>query len=264
MIRAVNQSQFTPKMKANAVSRLLSTLVWIDQNNECNQSIAPIIFGKMHFLLISENEFTHEIKYNGMTSFTEFMCSTLQRSTEPIALGYMQCIRVQSRVVESQNCSLAFWEPTNIRISPYIVALVSRPDDIDWKGEQTIARAFHASVWLHALPPLPHSPPHCMLRPYSRAVRADDGPFTHGWPLHLRLLLQYDGRLQHHPAVHLLQVADCRAEQMLLLERGCWLPARLASIRLMLNGAFCKSSSLAAKQSLPPTLFIAPFLYRTT
>ena len=27
MIRAVNQSQFTPKMKANAVSRLLSSLV---------------------------------------------------------------------------------------------------------------------------------------------------------------------------------------------------------------------------------------------
>ena len=39
------QSQFTPKMKANAVSRLLSSLVWIDHYNECN----------------------------GMTSFMEFM-----------------------------------------------------------------------------------------------------------------------------------------------------------------------------------------------
>ena len=29
------QSQFTPKMKANAVPRLLSSLVWIDQYNEC-------------------------------------------------------------------------------------------------------------------------------------------------------------------------------------------------------------------------------------
>ena len=29
------QSQFTPKMKANAVQRLLSSLVWIDQYNEC-------------------------------------------------------------------------------------------------------------------------------------------------------------------------------------------------------------------------------------
>ena len=34
MIRAVNQNQFTPKMKANAVSHLLSSLVWIDQYNE--------------------------------------------------------------------------------------------------------------------------------------------------------------------------------------------------------------------------------------
>ena len=30
------QSQLTPKMKANAVPRLLSSLVWIDQYNECN------------------------------------------------------------------------------------------------------------------------------------------------------------------------------------------------------------------------------------
>ena len=34
---------------------------------------APIIFDKIHFLLISENEFFHEIKCNGMTSFLEFM-----------------------------------------------------------------------------------------------------------------------------------------------------------------------------------------------
>ena len=31
------QSQFTPKMKANVVPRLLSSLVWIDQYNECNR-----------------------------------------------------------------------------------------------------------------------------------------------------------------------------------------------------------------------------------
>ena len=31
------QSQFTPKMKANAVPRLLSSLVWIDQYNKCNR-----------------------------------------------------------------------------------------------------------------------------------------------------------------------------------------------------------------------------------
>ena len=29
--------------------------------------------GKIHYLLISENEFAHEIKCNGMTSFMEFM-----------------------------------------------------------------------------------------------------------------------------------------------------------------------------------------------
>ena len=29
-------SQFTPKMKANAESRLLSSLEWIDKYNECN------------------------------------------------------------------------------------------------------------------------------------------------------------------------------------------------------------------------------------
>ena len=34
---------------------------------------ATIVFGKIHFLLISEKEFFHEIKCNGMTSFMEFM-----------------------------------------------------------------------------------------------------------------------------------------------------------------------------------------------
>ena len=82
------QSQFTPKMKANAIPRLLSSLVWIDQQNQCSgmtscmefmcNSVtfyfmeklisyisrkcilpnmirtvtAPVIFGKIHFLLI--------------------------------------------------------------------------------------------------------------------------------------------------------------------------------------------------------------------
>ena len=60
-------------MKANAVLRLLSSLAWIDQYNECNQLTAPIIFGKIRFLLISENEFSHEIKRDGRTSFMGFM-----------------------------------------------------------------------------------------------------------------------------------------------------------------------------------------------
>ena len=68
MIRAVNQSQFTPKMKANAVSRLLSSLVWIDHYILCNQLTALMIFGKIHFLLISGNQFFHKIKRDGITS----------------------------------------------------------------------------------------------------------------------------------------------------------------------------------------------------
>ena len=64
-------------MKANADSHLLSSLVWIDQYNECNWLTAPIIFGKIHFLLISENQFFHEEKCNGMTSFKDFMKSVV-------------------------------------------------------------------------------------------------------------------------------------------------------------------------------------------
>ena len=37
----------------------------------------PIIFGKIDFLLISENEFLHEIKCKGTTSFMEFMPTAL-------------------------------------------------------------------------------------------------------------------------------------------------------------------------------------------
>ena len=35
-VTSQRQGQFTPKVKANAVPRLLSSLVWIDQNNKCN------------------------------------------------------------------------------------------------------------------------------------------------------------------------------------------------------------------------------------
>ena len=40
-------------------------------------SLILIIFGKMHFLVIPENEFFHEIMCNGMTSFMEFMRSSI-------------------------------------------------------------------------------------------------------------------------------------------------------------------------------------------
>ena len=50
------------------------------------QETTLIIFGKMHFLLISENEFTHEIKRDGITSFTDFTCFFLKHS-----LGLITC-----------------------------------------------------------------------------------------------------------------------------------------------------------------------------
>ena len=45
-----------------------------------NELTTLIIFvNKMHFLLISENEFTYEIKLDGVTSFMHFMlnCSVI-------------------------------------------------------------------------------------------------------------------------------------------------------------------------------------------
>ena len=41
-----------------------------------------ILFGKMHFLLILENEFIHEIKCDRITSFMEFMKWHLFTSSE--------------------------------------------------------------------------------------------------------------------------------------------------------------------------------------
>ena len=43
------QSQFTPKMKANAVSRLLSSLAWIDQYSECNGMTSFMEFSRWQF-----------------------------------------------------------------------------------------------------------------------------------------------------------------------------------------------------------------------
>ena len=49
---------------------------------------APIIFGKIHFLLISENEFTHEIKCYGMTSFMDFICKFIRISLHRLFRNY--------------------------------------------------------------------------------------------------------------------------------------------------------------------------------
>ena len=53
--------QFTPKMKANAEPRLLSSLVWIDSGVVESQHRLESLF--------------HEIECNGMTNFMEFMWS---------------------------------------------------------------------------------------------------------------------------------------------------------------------------------------------
>ena len=53
------QSQFTPKMKANAVPRLLSSLVWIDQYNECS--------GKTSFMVFMNSEFIVHLTQGGLT-----------------------------------------------------------------------------------------------------------------------------------------------------------------------------------------------------
>ena len=62
-----SQSQFTPKMKANTVPRLLSSLVWIDSGVEVSQNRLESFF--------------HEIKCNGMMNFMEFMvnCAAVNR-----------------------------------------------------------------------------------------------------------------------------------------------------------------------------------------
>ena len=48
-------------------------------------STALIIFDEMHFLLISENEFFHEIKRDGRTNFMDFMISPSREVAGQIA-----------------------------------------------------------------------------------------------------------------------------------------------------------------------------------
>ena len=71
------QSQFTPKMKTNAVPCLLSSLVWIDQYNECN----------------------------GMTSFMGFMMweNTLPRSLVHMGTLFPVCLMTSGRCVTSAH-----------------------------------------------------------------------------------------------------------------------------------------------------------------
>ena len=50
---------------------------------------APIMFCKTRFLLISENEFFHELKCNGMTGFVEFILLVIQLRCCSVLLLYV-------------------------------------------------------------------------------------------------------------------------------------------------------------------------------
>ena len=61
--------QFTPKMKANTESHLLSSLVWIDSGRCGLTALLGVFF--------------QGTKCNGMTNFIEFMWSSARHSTGP-------------------------------------------------------------------------------------------------------------------------------------------------------------------------------------
>ena len=81
--------------------------------------IASVIFGKMHFLLISENEFFHEINCNRISSLMEFMTSArLYSVLDPNYSGFWR----------SENSRHILWEKvllvTHLPISPILNAAV--------------------------------------------------------------------------------------------------------------------------------------------
>ena len=61
---------------------------------------ALIISVKMHFLLLSENEFFHEIECNGMTSFMDFMFFVLQESPTQ-TISFVEVLAKSSRIVNA-------------------------------------------------------------------------------------------------------------------------------------------------------------------
>ena len=80
------QSQFTPKMKANAVPRLLSSLVWNDQYNECNGM--TIKFHGIHVLFVNMQQTVRNLFAWGW--FSTYLLRQLviqDRSTKTFGLG---------------------------------------------------------------------------------------------------------------------------------------------------------------------------------
>ena len=86
--------QFTPKMKANAEPRLLSSLVWIDSGVVVSQ----------HRL----ESFFHQMKCNGMTSFMEFMLVLYRWS--PNRHTMFGRLPVDYSSIGSMSPSSCFWE----------------------------------------------------------------------------------------------------------------------------------------------------------
>ena len=64
----------------------------------------------MHFLLITENEFIHEMKCNRMTSFMEFMISNRLVSMSTFRYSYsLMRVLVKACFKSSVMHVLAFW-----------------------------------------------------------------------------------------------------------------------------------------------------------
>ena len=90
--------QFTPKMKANAEPRLLSSLVWIDSCVEVSQ----------HRL----ESFFHEIKCNGMTSFMEFKWSSFCQTVFTLKQRAMKSMHLHWVV----HCAILLFAPTPLQL----------------------------------------------------------------------------------------------------------------------------------------------------
>ena len=94
------QSQFTPKTKANALLRLLSSLVWIDQYNECN----------------------------GMISFMEFIINSLRPEIEK-----KNCCARSSRAVALLNEYIRTTRADTASLAPHRgIGPAYRPASVKW------------------------------------------------------------------------------------------------------------------------------------
>ena len=62
--------------------------LYLKMCHESHEKTGLIIFGKIHFLLISENEFTNEIKRDWITSFMDFMTPWWRESGQSLPCGY--------------------------------------------------------------------------------------------------------------------------------------------------------------------------------